>query len=209
VRRKYRFAVDSIESTNLWLDGLLMCVEDTLCAAHPLVVERWLRKEFNRMVLGGDGVASAKEPSYSRYSWCADGCCLKVGPHRLNERIPTKLLKPFIQSRLQKKISLQELHRQQLNVDEDDMNYQQLSDTYRKLVHQPQVRHIMHNLTLKCFCQMFFLQIFEKILSRNGELNSDAEVVSFDMFFQFLQNDQQVGERWRPDTSIAHFRKLV
>jgi hypothetical protein len=129
----------------------------------------------------------------------------KCGQHRQNVRIPAKLLRPFIQERLQKKVNLQQLQEQQLNVDADDMDYQTLSDVYRKLVHQPQVRI----LCIKMFLRFIYsFQIIDKILSENGELELGADVVTFKMFFQFLQSVQQVCERRRLDTSICGLQEV-
>ena len=116
--------VECTEAVSIVLEGLVACIEDTLGAPYPLVIERWLRKEFNRMV----NANSTKEDSKGK---ATDRAIVQ------EEHIQTKDLKTFIQNRLQLKITSTTIAN--LITDGEDMNYDDLSKLYHSLIRQPLV----------------------------------------------------------------------
>ncbi|CAJ0585633.1 unnamed protein product, partial [Mesorhabditis spiculigera] len=70
---------ETAEACRLWNQGVHTLIMDTQQANHPLVIERWLRKQFNNLLTGGQ------------------------------EKVALKHMKPFIQTYLQYKVSSRSL----------------------------------------------------------------------------------------------------
>lgn len=81
----------------MWHQGLNQLMGDTINASHPLVIERWLRKEFYALV----------NSSTQWFAVCLDS--LSAFPIMLHYSVAMKHMKPFVQTRLQYKCQSKQL----------------------------------------------------------------------------------------------------
>ncbi|XP_052040133.1 1-phosphatidylinositol 4,5-bisphosphate phosphodiesterase gamma-1 [Apodemus sylvaticus] len=158
----------SEDEVNMWIKGLTWLMEDTLQAATPLQIERWLRKQFYSVDRNREDRISAKD--------------LKNMLSQVNYRVPNMR---FLRERLT-----------DLEQRSGDITYGQFAQLYRSLMYSAQKTMdlpFLENITLRTgerpeHCQVSLSEFQQFLLEYQGELWAVDRLQVQDFMLSFLRD---------------------
>ncbi|XDB56763.1 hypothetical protein AB1E18_010225 [Capra hircus] len=158
----------SEDEVNMWIKGLTWLMEDTLQAATPLQIERWLRKQFYSVDRNREDRISAKD--------------LKNMLSQVNYRVPNMR---FLRERLT-----------DLDPRASDITYGQFTQLYRSLMYSAQKMMdlpFLEDSTLRAgeqpeLCRMSLAEFQQFLLEHQGELWAVDRLQVQEFMLSFLRD---------------------